>query len=443
MKVLLGLLAVFSLAGVLQQRQGGGPPPVYRTDVPKSELDVIVGAPTDRSVILSVRSQSAGTVTLSYQREGKPGREAKFDLEAGKPRELPIDGLDAASSYSFSLTSEKSRVEGGFCTAKKAGQSFTFDIQADSHLDGNSEVGVYERTLKNIVADKPDFLVDLGDTFMVDKYEPFKEALKQYLAQRYWFSIPGSQMAVFLCLGNHDGEVGWQGRGGSTTAWSQEQRQTYFPVIRENHFYSGAPKRGLYYAWHWGDALFVVLDPFVATTRKPRSDEDGWNWTLGEEQYKWFESTLKSSRAKHKFVFIHHLVGGFGKEARGGVEAADRLEWGDMKEFPKRREGWAAPIHELMQKYGVTAMFHGHDHLYVRQERDGIVYLEVPQPSHGRGDSTSSAEEYGYKTGTLLGSSGHIRVTVKPEGVNLEYVKSTPSSTNAKVVDHQFIPSRK
>ena len=92
-----------------------------------------------------------------------------------------------------------------------------------------------------------------------------------------------------------------------------------------------------------------------------------------------------------------------------------------------------------MVKHKVSALFHGHDHLYVLQQKDGITYLEVPQPSHARGDSIGSAEQYGYKTGTLLGSSGHIRVTVSPERATLDYVKSLQGSDNGKVVHSHVI----
>ena len=53
-----------------------------------------------------------------------------------------------------------------------------------------------------------------------------------------------------------------------------------------------------YYSWEWGDALFIVLDPFQYTMTLPYSDVSGsgedddettiggdqWNWTLGLQQ---------------------------------------------------------------------------------------------------------------------------------------------------------------
>lgn len=445
-----GLLAVASLTAfeIQGKQQGGqrqgGPAPVYRVEVPSSELDVIAGAPTESSIILSIRGKTEPAAAFAIRDGNRKVPSPTFKLVDGTPVEVPVSNLKPGTTYSYTLTQGERKVEGQFTTARKAGQPFTFAIQADSHLDGNTDLKVYERTLGNIVRDKPDFLVDLGDTFMVDKHPEFKDSLKQYEAQRYWFSRPGSQMSVFLCLGNHDGEFGWRGRGGVDTAtWSREQREARFPVIRANSFYSGAPKKGLWYAWNWGDATFIILDPFVATTRKTRGDEDGWNWTLGKEQFDWFAKTLRESKSPFKFVFIHHLVGGFGgAEARGGVEAADRFEWGNKVEFPVQRKGWAEPIHALMVKYGVTTMFHGHDHLYVRQEKDGIIYQEVPQPGHPRDNAIGSAEKYGYKSGMLLGSSGHIRVSVGPKSAKLEYVKSLAGADNGKVVDSVEIKAK-
>ena len=65
---------------------------------------------------------------------------------------------------------------------------------------------MYERTLANVLADKPDFHIDLGDTFMTDKYEKFKDAPPQYVAQRYYLGRIAHSAPLFLVLGNHDGE---------------------------------------------------------------------------------------------------------------------------------------------------------------------------------------------------------------------------------------------
>jgi len=82
------------------------------------------------------------------------------------------------------------------------------------------------------------------------------------------------------------------------------------------------------------------------------------------------------------------------------------------------------PIHQVLVANRVTAVFHGHDHLFVKQDLDGIVYQEVPQPSTIRSDSTNSAAEYGYINGDILGSPGYLRVKVTSELVTVEYVRT-------------------
>jgi hypothetical protein len=111
------------------------------------------------------------------------------------------------------------------------------------------------------------------------------------------------------------------------------------------------------------------------------------------------------------------------------------MEWGgknaDGSEgFKQNRPGWEMPIHQLFVKTGVNIVFHGHDHLFVKEELDGIIYQEVPQPGHPSG-GTRSAEEYGY-TGVILGSSGHVRVTVSEKEAKVDYVRSiVPGVTRA------------
>ena len=114
---------------------------------------------------------------------------------------------------------------------------------------------------------------------------------------------------------------------------------------------------------------------------------------------------------------------------RGGAEAAKLYEWGGNNAdgsygFTAKRPGWAMPIHQLLVQNKVTAVFHGHDHIFVKQELDGIIYQEVPQPSAGRYDQTNNAKEYGYVTGDVLGGPGHLRVTVSASQVTVDYIRA-------------------
>ena len=52
----------------------------------------------------------------------------------------------------------------------------------------------------------------------------------------------------------------------------------------------------------------------------------------------------------------------------------------------------------------------------------------VPQPSFAGNDRVRDLQNYGYKQGVFLGNSGHVRVSVTPENVTANYVKSSPGN---------------
>jgi hypothetical protein len=177
--------------------------------------------------------------------------------------------------------------------------------------------------------------------------------------------------------------------------------------------------------------LFVVLDPYRYSLRSGGRTSDGWAWSLGREQYDWLARTLAGSSAKYKFIFIHNMLAG-DQASRGGVEIAGFNEWGGKnldgtEGFAQHRPGCPMPVHQLLLQNHVTAVFRAHDNFYARQELDGILYLMVPQPSFAGDDHIRDLQNYGYKQGVFRGNSGHVRVTVSPEKVVVDYVKSTPN----------------
>lgn len=442
------------------------PTPAFRTDVPARDLEVILGRPTSNSVTLSMLAFRPCEGRLAFGRE--PGtltqQTPRQILTAGEPVELELSGLTPNTRYYYQLTARspdngsfETNLTGSFQTARPPGSAFTFTVQADPHLDFGTDPVVYQKSLEQVLASHPDFHVDLGDTFMTDKYVRHTEAAAQYLAQRYYFGLIGSRVPLFLVLGNHDGEQPSRGGSGpdSVSVWSNTMRKRYFPNPTPNGFYTGNtqphPHAGSlenYYAWEWGDALFVALDPFWYSSREPRGTDSNWGWTLGVDQYRWLQRTLERSHATFTFVFIHHLVGGRPPDNRGGAEVSPYFEWGGRdwngtNSFSVRRPGWPLPIHDLLVKRGPCIVFHGHDHLYAYQPRDGIIYQAVPQPGHSRADNTRSAAEYGYEQGVIQGSSGILRVSVAPEQTRVEYVRAYPDSLEDRprrtgVVTHHY-----
>jgi hypothetical protein len=394
--------------------------------------------------------------------------------QASGPVLLTMTGLKADTQYYYRLRyrarsepTYRTDTEYTFHTARLSGSRFTFVIQADPHMDGNSSSAVYSQTLANALADRPDFLIDLGDTSMVEKCaidassncaapSPTSQASvsARYSLMRGFFQQVCHSIPLFMVLGNHDGETGWPDPNqASLSTWALTARRLWFANPEPDTFYSanaeqsaGIGFRQNYFAFEWGDVLIVALDPYGYTMSKPGNN--GWGWTLGAAQYQWLARTLASSRARFKLVFSHHLLGGNGTDARGGAAFGRYFEWGGRNldgswAFDKQRPGWAAPIHQLLLDNKVNAWFHGHDHLYAREQLDGIVYQEVPQPSLARYDTPNPGNGYGY-LGTdgvnIFPSSGHLRVAVTPTQVTVDYIRSvapadeTASRKNGTVI---------
>ena len=422
-------------------KESGARPVEFHTDTPPSPGEVIAARPTDRSVLLSVRLALGVAVRIEVTAAGTPGARKTVPVpvvKPGEPAEVTVSGLSPDTAYTWRLlradTGAPALPEGGmFRTRRAPGSAFTFTLIADSHLDENCQPSRYAAAVANAAADKPDFHIDLGDTFMTGKYPERDAAVRQYEAQRYYFGKIGRVAPCFWILGNHDGEEVGKGGGVDLAVWSCLRRKRLFPNPEPDAFYTGNaekhPAAGLlqnYYAWTWGDALFVVLDPYW-TSRSNRGGADPWAMTLGKPQYDWLARTLRVSKAKYKFVFIHQLVGGLDRGGRGGVEAAGLYEWGGREKdgsdtFGKNRPGWEKPIHALLVETGVSVLFHGHDHFYARQELDGVVYQLAPQPGP-LNDRTHRGDEYGYTGGILHPNGGHLRVRVAPEGVTVDYVR--------------------
>lgn len=443
--------------GFTRQRRGrgggrrtdsrGGPAHAPQTDVPVHPVDVILGRPTDNSITMSVLAylDMRGQVSYGTRKGQPPNPTPPTRLSAGEPSEFVIDSLQPGTRYyyrfAYQAGDSSGLVDGTFHTQRPQGSSFVFTIQADSHLDPNTSPEVYANTLRNVLADGPDFHVDLGDTFMTGKYQG-DNPTELYLAQRYYLGLLCHSAPLFLVLGNHDGEPG--GRGLERTG-AVSLRKKYFPNPYPDVSYTGSRREeagvGLlqnYYAWEWGDALFVVLDPFWYSARRRGESNDNWHRTLGGDQYSWLQQALEASQARFKFVFIHHLVGGSDSGGRGGIEAARFFEWGGRGldgryEFDSRRPGWERPIHKLLVDNKVSVVFHGHDHFFAKQDLDGIVYQLVPQPAHARYGNIRTAAEYGYLAGDILSGSGHVRVTVTPNKAKIDYIPSVlPKDETAK-----------
>ncbi len=419
----------------------------------------ILGRPTDQGITIQLIFADSAQVRVQYGlSSGIYTNQTPWQTVADSvTAEINLTGLTANTQYYYRVnyrqpigTGLVNRPEHSFHTQRTVTDSFTFVVQADPHMDASSDTALYRICLMNQLNDHPDFMIDLGDFLMTDKLTnaahvvphdtiPYRCNLLRSKYELSCHSVP-----LFIALGNHEGEAGWYNTGtaNNIAVWDAQERKKYFPNPYPDNFYSGDTtnnnyigQRGNYYAWQWGNALFVVLDPYWYTNPKPDSLH-GWYWSLGRTQYDWLTNTLQNSSAKFKFVFAHQIIGG-DLQGRGGVEYADKYEWGGnnldgTNGWSTNRPGWAKPIKDVLTDNRVNIFFHGHDHFFGQQQKDCLIYQETPQPSLPNFNYPNQAAAYGYLQGLILANTGHLRVTVTSQHVKVEYVKAyRPSQENA------------
>ena len=423
-----------------------------RTTFAQTPPNIILGRPTDTSITASIMFEQSmiyyieyGTSSGSYTHQT-----SQFTNSANVPDEIDLRNLTANTKYFYRIQYRLVSSSAGFIaspeysfhTQRTAGSTFTFTVEADEHLyDKKGVKNMYNVTLGNEAADKPDFMLTLGDIFGDDHYPFTITSGGLDSLHRDYRPFLGSichSIPFYICLGNHEGENDYYQ---SITApnnlcdWATQWRKFYYPNPYPNSFYSGnttnepfgigTPEN--YYAWTWGDALFVVLDVYRTECHDSlKAKPQGWNWTLGQAQYSWLKTTLENSTAKFKFVFAHHLRG----QGRGGVAMATTNEWGGYQNttggqftFPTYRPGWAKPIHQLFIDNKVTMFVQGHDHVFAHEVLDSITYISTPMAADSTYEIGMLANAAAYVSDTVDGT-GHLRFTVSSSCVKMDYVKA-------------------
>jgi hypothetical protein len=449
----------------------------------------LLGQPEATSISVSVVPDEAISLYYEYgTTSGGPySSTSTVTATAGQPKVVTIGGLTANAKYYYRMQYSKdggatwvTRPELSFQTQRATGSTFTFDITSDSHI--GIQLGTpanWTSTLNGVVADHPDFLLDLGDTIAMDDGSASvglgdtAETESRYTDALPYFNMVSGKSPIYIVPGNHEQQEAWHltasNTGGdpavSLPVMGKNAEKKYFLNPVNDAFYSGDTStysylsgdhlKQDYYAWTWGDALFVVISPFWTTTTKPYTTSAGggegdttgsnnrWDWTLGSTQFNWLKTTLQNSSAKYKFVFAHQIVGGnsaSGMEnyGHGGAATANLVEWGGYDvggsnyTWATNRptaDGWGSqPIHQMMVANGVSAFFHGHDHQYAYEKLDGMVYQSMPS-----GSFTGSFATYTTGGNTIWADStqgpGHLKVTVGPSQTTVEFIRYNASTS--------------
>jgi 3',5'-cyclic AMP phosphodiesterase CpdA len=152
---------------------------------------------------------------------------------------------------------------------------------------------------------------------------------------RFWSLSRAVTVPYFLTVGNHDVHPKVPG-----------SEETYRAQV-------DLPGNELYYSFVAGGALFMVLDSSIK----------GEDKKITGEQLRWLEGILAGSKQKLRFVFVHHPF--FPEKGKG------KHHGNSLDRYKDERDR----LHALFKKYGVTMVFAGHEHLYLRKIVDGIPYV--------------------------------------------------------------------
>ena len=433
----------------------------------------ILGRPTNNSITINVLFSAQVDVYFEYGtvKGNYPNSTSVVTSALNEPVVAVMSGLLPETRYYYRTRYRATGTgtflassEHTFITQRKPGSKFVFTVEADPHpYDPKGYHPLWDICLQNQLNDGADFMLDLGDTFgddhLVTSGNPYTTTQIQQLMldNRPHFGLVCHSLPFFFCEGNHEGESGYyllQTPPNNIAVYETLWRKKYYSNPEPDGFYSGnntvedfgMGKPENYYAFQWGDALFVVIDAwrYYTANNKPRN----WDWTIGKTQYDWLKQTLETSTAKYKFVFCHHVMG----ETRGGVLIAKTFEWGGLdngtNKFAANRPGWAMPIHQLMVTNHVNMYFQGHDDVYARESLDSLVYQTVPMPSDSSYSLGYIANGAAF-TGTVLKGAGHIRVTVSTDSLKVDYVSArlpkdeTPTSKNGDIFYSYGVKSSK
>lgn len=197
---------------------------------------------------------------------------------------------------------------------------FTFCVIGDNRTGDD----VYRALVSRAMKYSPDFVVNTGD--MVNSPD-----LRNW--NKFWDRSKPITAPYFLTPGNHD----------VTDGNGERFYRDQVP----------SPGNNLYYSFTAGNALFIILDSNV-----PGEDKE-----IAGEQFSWLKMLLSRSRQRHIFVFLHHPLF---PEKGIGHHCGQCLD-----KHSKERDRLEA----LFAKHKVTAVFAGHEHLYLRKTVDGVTHI--------------------------------------------------------------------
>ena len=174
-----------------------------------------------------------------------------------------------------------------------------------------------------------------------------------------------------------------------------------------------------YYSFDAGDAHFVMLFVPLASLA---------TFTVGDPQYNWLTNDLANSTKPWKFVSTHHPI------ASSGPHRFDDYDFNGVAD----RTQFKNVLLPVAAKYGVQAIFHGHEHLYERFAPTNGVQIIIAGGGGGplyflsERDILSAQFQTGHSVVNCVVSNGVARFeAVNDQGQVFDSVVINGTGTNA------------
>ena len=270
-----------------------------------------------------------------------------------------ISGLTPGSKYYYEVVAGTQCSGGTFYAAPATNAtSLKFTAYGDTRTNGNIHNGIAGQ-VDALFASDPAFQtlnLNVGDWVSADSESAWTS--EWFVSSYTNLRKQDANIADIGVRGNHEG---------AATFWKQ-----YWP----EPFQPG----GLYWSFDYGPIHVVMLDQYTA-------------YTAGSTQYNWLKADLAASTKTWKFVVLHEP----GWSAGGGHANNLTVQ---------------TDIQPLLQQYGVSILFAGHNHYYARVAVNGVVELTVggggaPQytPASGQPDIVVTSKSYSFGEFTINGNT--------------------------------------
>jgi len=436
----------------------------FTTTAQSGHLLVVEEGKTDT---LYYQSQPQSHSVLAYSALEESERQDFSDMfEGGNYKHsIQLSGLKPASQYYYRLIQGEEIYEANFCTApdKDLINELRFITFADSETDpagrttyrqwatGDqhsqssgrpdsirhyliTETEGFKQNLKVIRERNPAFLLLSGDIVQGGGYQRAWDEFFFHTAGK--FDNPLSYIPLIPAIGN------WENYGARNGAYQAEavarsraKYQTYFDAPPNNQ----VAYQNYYYRIDYGPVTIITLDSSngladstdqdtnININVSTYSNNDLPDFNPGSPQWRWAENALKEASAQGQLIFVqfHHIP-----YSSGGHSLPLTAEGSSGQAGVPMRV-----YTPLFQKYGVVAVFCGHNESFEHSVVEGIHFYDVGVAGDGLGYSLEKKDKryynpYGqwvahhdapemWKAKQLLDGGkhyGHLEVNIKPMG---------------------------